>query len=149
MDVRLAAYAVIIDNGRLLLTHWNEHGRTGWTLPGGGLEEYETAEQAAVREIREETGFDAELIDLLGVDSLFLQPASRAPGHTRPLHSFRIVYRARIIGGTLTHEVGGSSDEARWCDLRTVAELQTVTLVPIALALWRQRTVADATTQPG
>ena len=69
MDVRIAAYGVIVRDGELLLTHWNEEGRTGWTLPGGGLEDYETAEEAAVREIREETGYDAELVTLLGIDS--------------------------------------------------------------------------------
>lgn len=137
MDVRLAAYAVIVSDGKLLLTHWNEAAGTGWALPGGGLEDRETAAQAAVREVREETGFDVELGGLLGVDSMFLEPADRAPGKTRPLHSFRVVYQARIVGGTLTHEVGGSSDEARWFDLQEIPDLATVTLVPIALRLWR------------
>ena len=149
MDVRLAAYAVIVTDGRLLLTHWNEHGRNGWALPGGGLEHFETAEQAALREIREETGFDAELIDLLGVDSMYLMPADRAPGRSLPLHSFRVIYRARIVGGTLTHEVGGSSDEARWFDLTAVADVRTVTLVPIALALLQERTQHPSRRGPG
>lgn len=138
MDVRLAAYVVIVSDGQVLLTHWNEAGGTGWTLPGGGLERRETAEQAAVREAREETGFEVELIGLLGVDSMFIEPADRAPGHTRPLHSFRVIYEALIVGGTLTHEVGGSSDEARWFDLEQIPGLNTVTLVPIALRLWRE-----------
>ena len=74
---QIAAYGVIVNDGELLLTHWNENGRTGWTLPGGGLEDYETAEAAAVREIREETGYDAELVTLLGIDSMFIRPEDR------------------------------------------------------------------------
>ena len=77
VDVRIAAYGVIVRDGELLLSHWNEDGRTGWTLPGGGLEDYETAEDAAVREIREETGYDAELVTLLGIDSWYIKPEDR------------------------------------------------------------------------
>jgi 8-oxo-dGTP diphosphatase len=136
MDVRIAAYGFIFSGGRLLLAHWNEGGRTGWTLPGGGLEDYETAEQAAVREIREETGYEAVLEGLLGVDSMFISPAERHVPGDRGLHALRILYLARVVGGELTHEIGGSSDEARWFSLDEVAEIPTVSLVPVALDLW-------------
>jgi ADP-ribose pyrophosphatase YjhB (NUDIX family) len=139
VDVRIAAYGVIVKDGELLLTHWNEEGRTGWTLPGGGLEDYETAEVAAVREIREETGYDAELVTLLGIDSRFVRPADRWEPNGRGFHALRIIYIARIIGGVLTHEVGGTSDEARWVPLDQVAELPTVSLVPAAIDLLLKR----------
>jgi len=38
----------------------------GWELPGGTLEARETARQAVVREVREETGLDVELIAHVG-----------------------------------------------------------------------------------
>lgn len=139
VDVRIGAYGVIVRDGEILLTHWNENGRTGWTLPGGGLEDYESSEQAATREINEETGYDAEIVSLLGVDSLYLSPENRTFPSSRPLHALRIIFLARITGGTLTHEVGGSSDEARWVPLEQVAELPTVSLVPIAIDHLLQR----------
>ncbi len=145
MDVRVGAYAVIVRDGDLLLTHWNENGRTGWTLPGGGLEDYETAEQAVVREVREETGYEAEPRTLLGVDSLFLDPADRIVPGAGPLHALRVVYLARIVGGTLTHEVGGSSDEARWVPLDAVAELPTLSLVPTAVDMLLRRLAGPET----
>ena len=52
MDIRVAAYGVIIRDGLILLSHWNEHGRSGWTLPGGGVEGAEHPVQAAKRMMR-------------------------------------------------------------------------------------------------
>jgi ADP-ribose pyrophosphatase YjhB (NUDIX family) len=51
-------------NGEVLLGRRNKDPRRGmWVLPGGGLEPGETWEQAARREVREETGLDIELVD--------------------------------------------------------------------------------------
>ncbi len=139
MDIRIAAYGVIVNDGKLLLAHWDEDGRTGWTLPGGGLEDFETADQAAVREIAEETGYDAELTALLGIDSLFIQPDDRVSPNGRALHALRIIYEARVVGGSLTAEIGGSTDEARWVSLDQLAKLPTLSLVSVALDLWLGR----------
>ena len=45
-------YAVIIENGKILLTRqWD-----GYSLIGGGVEKGETIEESIVREVKEETG---------------------------------------------------------------------------------------------
>ena len=51
-------------HSRLLLIY--RHRRCDWSLPKGKLDKGETFEQAAVREIHEETGFEVELLDLAG-----------------------------------------------------------------------------------
>ncbi|PPL19801.1 NUDIX hydrolase [Microterricola pindariensis] len=136
MDIRVAAYGVIIRDGHILLSHWNEHGRNAWTLPGGGLEGDENPSQTAIREIFEETGYHAALDVLLGIDNHIIGSHSRLPGAVaRPLNSIRILYRAHVISGELAHERGGSSDEARWVPLAELAGLKTVELVRIGLAL--------------
>ena len=45
-------------------------------------------------------------------------------------HGIRIVYRMRITGGALRHEVDESTDMAAWFSLDQVRELPTVELVP-------------------
>ena len=138
-DTRLAAYAVIVDDqDRVLLALWNENV-TGpsWTLPGGGVDLEETTAEAAVREVREESGFDVELTGLLAVDSHVTSPEERLHWHDKPLKSVRVIYAARIVGGSLTAEVDGTTDEARWWPLDEVAGLSRVSLVDAGLAAWR------------
>ena len=42
-----------------------------WGFPGGALELGETPEMAAIREVKEETGLDVEIVDLIGIYTEF------------------------------------------------------------------------------
>jgi 8-oxo-dGTP diphosphatase len=133
-DTRLAAYAVILDDAdRVLLTWYNDAGGPGacWSMPGGGVEYEESLEEAVVREVREETGYDVATGSVLTCHSF------TAPGRgARPYKSLRVVFEASVIGGTLgTTEVGGSTDFARWVPIGKVATLAPrADIVDVALA---------------
>jgi 8-oxo-dGTP diphosphatase len=137
-DTRLAAYGVVLDDrGRILLALWNEPSEPLWTMPGGGVELEETAAEACVRELREETGYDVRLGRLLGVDSHVVPADARRSTTTRPLKALRLVFEAEVVGGELTQEVDGTTDEARWFRLDEVTGLPRVPLVDVAIGLWR------------
>ncbi|HML24082.1 MAG TPA: GNAT family N-acetyltransferase [Aggregatilinea sp.] len=94
---------VIEMDGGLILVKRGGSVKTGqWAFPSGYIEEDESVEEAAVRESREETGLDVELIDLLGVYSFPEGP---------PSSGIIVFYRARPVGGTLC--AGDDAQEAR------------------------------------
>ncbi|MFF1476340.1 NUDIX domain-containing protein [Streptomyces sp. NPDC058301] len=59
------AVAIVRKDGAVLLIHRRKDGAEYYTLPGGGVEEGETPEQACVRELAEETGLSATVESLL------------------------------------------------------------------------------------
>ncbi len=135
MDMRVAAYAVIERRGEVLLTHWRRGGLHGWTLPGGGVEAGEDPRDTVVREVLEETGLVARVGRLLGVDSRVMLREDMPAGVAPELHTIRIVYRVSVVDAPLVHEVGGSSDEARWVRLDELASLRTLSLVDKGLRM--------------
>ena len=104
---RVAAYAVILRDERILLTRLARRisADEQWHLPGGGLDHGEDPRDALVREIREETGLDAEVGDTARVYSAHL-PSMWRQGRRWDYHALRIVYdgwvprrRAGAAGG--------------------------------------------------
>jgi mutator protein MutT len=64
--IRLAGCVIRDETGKILLLHRNKNGVKQWELPGGKLEKGESAEAAAIREVREELGVDVTEAKRLG-----------------------------------------------------------------------------------
>ncbi|MFF5769723.1 NUDIX hydrolase [Streptomyces californicus] len=136
MDRRLAAYAVCIEGGRVLLAlSVSPDGDRVWTLPGGGVEHAEDPYDAVIREVAEETGLEAEVVRLLGVDSRVVPAAERRRPGAPELQNVGVFYRVRVTGGTLRPEPNGDTATSVWTPLPEVARLRRSSLVDIGLAL--------------
>ena len=136
MSFRLAAYAVCIEDGRVLLARYAPPmGESNWTLPGGGVEHGEDPFDAVIREVAEETGCDAVVERLLGVDSRVIPVAERRLPGRLPHQNVGIFYRVRITGGQLRPEPNGETVESAWTTIPDVAHLRRSSLVDIGLAL--------------
>ena len=88
-----------------------------------------------VREVLEETGLEARVGKLIGVDSRVMVREEVPEGTDPELHTIRIIYRATVKDGPLRNEVGGSSDEARWVSIRDIKGLRTLSLVQAAMRM--------------
>lgn len=75
--------------------------KDSWALPGGFVELGETVESAVVREAKEETGLEVEIINLVGVYS---DPERDPRGHT-----VTVCYLTKKIGGNLRADTDASS----------------------------------------
>ncbi len=121
---RVAAYAVILRDDHILLSRLSPIVTPDelWTLPGGGLDHGEDPRDAVIREIREETGLEAEVSDTARVYSAHMPQAWRS-GRRVNAHAVRIVYDGWVPPGApepRVMEVDGSTIEAAWQPLADV-----------------------------
>lgn len=133
---RVAAYAVVVAQDRLLLTQLAP--RTGaagrWNLPGGGIDPGETPERAVVREVAEETGQVVDSVRL--VDVMTQHWVGRSQRGLEDYHAVRLLHTARCAQPTrpVVHDVGGSTSDARWVPLEDLGSVEVVASVKAALA---------------
>ena len=139
VSFRLAAYAVCVERGRVLLARYVSPatGATQWTLPGGKVERAEDPFDTVIRELAEETGCDGVVERLLGVDSRVIPAAEARMGVEH--HNVGIFYQVRITGGALRPEPNGETAESVWHPVPGVAGLRRSSLVDVGLALARTR----------
>jgi ADP-ribose pyrophosphatase YjhB (NUDIX family) len=97
------------DAGEILLIRRSDNDN--WALPGGGIEIGESLTQAAIREVKEETGIDCEITGLVGI---YTDPKHiilyTSNGEAR--QEFSIVLTASIVGGQPS--VSDESSEVKW-----------------------------------
>ncbi|MDD3732278.1 MAG: NUDIX hydrolase [candidate division Zixibacteria bacterium] len=88
-----AAGAIIVDEDRILFVKRAHPPKIGWwCLPAGFMEWDEHPTQTAIREVREETGLEVELVSFFEVYSGHDDPRSNA---------ILLLYLARVTGGEL------------------------------------------------
>ena len=118
----LSATVIVLEEGRILLIQRADFKM--WVPPGGAVEAGESAAQAAVREVQEETGIKVALTSLVGI---YAHPQWIDQGHS-------VVFAARPVGGILRPQPE-EADDARYF---------AVEALPKRLPWWHHQPIEDA-----
>ena len=108
---------VVDDRGKIVLQRRSDNNR--WALPGGTMDIGETIGEAVMREVREETGLEIELIGIVGIYS--------DPGHVFAYddgeirQQFNVCFAGRVIGGHL--QTSSESREVGFFSLNDAKDL--------------------------
>lgn len=113
---------ILIEEGKLALMERHRQGRHYFAFPGGGVDEGETEEQAAIREAHEELGIHVEVVQL----------AAEVLREGRRKQVYFLVKRTGGEFGTGTGEEYGEPDEINgtyrpmWMPLEDVVKQNVV-----------------------
>jgi len=121
LEQRIGVYVVIISDNKILLTRqWD-----GYSLIGGGVENGETLEEAAVREVKEETGLSVELGGIIYHATTFF----KRNAESTPRQSFQFYFVHTSISGKIhTTDITDSektytNDVPEWVELEKVKDI--------------------------
>lgn len=117
---RSAGGVVVDGEGRVALIRVRRGTQDRWVLPKGTVEAGERPEDAALREVREETGLEAEVVEpLRTIDYWFVSKEDDVR-----LHKYVHFFLMRAIGGDVADH-DEESEEARWFFFDEAAEACT------------------------
>lgn len=111
-----AGAAVLDDNNRVLLQKRTD--KNCWSFPGGVMDLDESISKTAVREVKEETGLDVTVQDMIGIYSRYSDEYQNGD-KSQPVLAF---FKCSIVGGKL-HCDGEETLELKYFDLNDKPEL--------------------------
>ena len=114
-DVTVAT--VVVREGRLLMVEEHAHGKLVLNQPAGHLEPDESLYEAALRETREETGWDVQLTAFVGAYQWKAPDSDKGPGR----HYLRFAFAAEPLAHDPARPLDDGIVQALWM---TPSELQ-------------------------
>ncbi|MGV8169595.1 MAG: NUDIX hydrolase [Candidatus Nanoarchaeia archaeon] len=115
---RITAAILVEHEGKFLLGKRNkENAKDFWIIPGGGVEFGEKIEDAAVREIKEETNLDVEITRFIGFNEVINVPGK--------YHSVIFFFLAKPV-----HTEISASEDISKAEFFTLEEIKKLNILP-------------------
>jgi len=93
----------------ILISHYNQRGKLVWCLPKGSVEEGESLQETALREVREETGTDGRILEKIGQIQYWFYSKQEDTKIFKTVHFYLMEY---LRGSENDHD--SEVYEARW-----------------------------------
>lgn len=119
---RVGAAGAVVHRGQVLMarhTYGEKKGR--WALPGGYATQDERLDQTVVREVREETGLDTEVVDVIGLRTRYTEHGGMV----------FVLFRMQPLAGRPVPD-GVEVDRVAWFSAADVAAMGDDEIFPIA-----------------
>ncbi|MEI2649786.1 MAG: NUDIX domain-containing protein [Dermatophilaceae bacterium] len=116
------------EQGKVLLIHKTDNDK--WALPGGGHDPGESISTTVIREVKEETGYDVEVVALTGIYTNPNHVMAYDDGEVR--QQFSIAFRAKLIGGAA--RTSTESKEVAWMSVDELEHLDVHPSMRLRLA---------------
>ncbi len=114
---------MVVEKSKVLMVKRKYPPREGyWSIPGGHVELGERLEEAAARELMEETGLEAEPIGVVNLDELIVYDRDGSIEY----HYVLVDVLLRRKGGTL--RPGSDALDATWMNVQEVVDREDVTM---------------------
>ena len=121
LELSVHIYGIAIENGKILISPQYD----GYDFPGGTAEKGETHIDTLVREVKEETGYLVEPIELLNIYTSFSHHTKK----NKDYQSYLIYYIVKIVDGKISNE-GFDEDEkeyaktAKWDNIEELNKMR-------------------------
>ena len=119
IGVGVGAFIINENNQLLLQKRAVPAEKDHWCIPGGRLEMFETLENAVIRETKEETDLDIEVIKMIGVCDHIIKEESA--------HWVATSFLCKIKSGVPKIMEPDKASDLRWFDLDKLPEKLTIT----------------------
>lgn len=130
MYIRNSAKALVIEDGKVLLNKCTTYNnQLYYTLPGGTQNQYETMEEAAIRQCREETGYTIGIDDFIAIYEEINTADLFKTYFSTYTHRIFTVFKAHLLEDVRQQPIELDKDQVSsvWID---IDDLQTIPLVP-------------------
>ena len=135
LTFRPAVYGVVVKDDKVLLSkQWD-----GYDFPGGGIELGEGTKAALIREVKEETGLQVKVGEILHADHSFF----KNPFGDNFFHSIHLWYRCQVVAGELSLDHLAEVEkqyvgQPEWVEIEKLVQIQMYGAAGAATAIKRK-----------